>query len=114
MEKALQGRQKYLKESIFRPLQGSVNTTPYPQGSRPGLEICRPLRGCVERLNEVLQQSQFFAPTAPSHVEHPVYRRDFLARLMPTVWVNAPPRRRFCYRSAASSSARPAGAATKK
>ena len=63
MEKALQGRQKYLKESIFRPLQGSVKTTPYPQGSRPGLEICRPLRGCVERLNGVLQQSQFFAPT---------------------------------------------------
>ena len=63
MEKALQGRQKYLKESIFRPLQGSVKTTPYPQGSRPGLEICRPLRGCVERSNGVLQQSQFFAPT---------------------------------------------------
>ena len=63
MEKALQGRQKYLKASIFRPLQGSVKTTPYPQGSRPGLEICRPLRGCVERLNGVLQQSLFFAPT---------------------------------------------------
>ena len=65
MEKALQGRQKYLKASIFRPLQGSVKTTPYPQGLRPGLEICRPLRGCVERLNGVLQQSQFFAPTMP-------------------------------------------------
>ena len=88
MEKALQGRQKHLKESIFRPLQGSVNTTPYPQGWRPGLEICRPLRGSVnttlypqgwrpgleicrplrgsvERLNGVLQQSLFFAPTAP-------------------------------------------------
>ena len=63
MEKALQGRQKYLKASIFRPLQGSVKTTPYPQGSRPGLEICRPLRGCVERSNGVLQQSQIFSPT---------------------------------------------------
>ena len=64
METALQGRQKYLKGSIFRPLQGSVNTTPSPPGSRPGLEICRPLRGCVERSNGVLQQSQLFAPTA--------------------------------------------------
>ena len=82
MEKALQGRQKYLKESIFRPLQGSVKTTPYPQGSRPGLEICRPLRGCVERSNGVLQQSQFFAPTVPPLVEHPVYGVDFLERLV--------------------------------
>ena len=63
METALQGRKKYLKGSIFRPLQGSVKTTPYPQGSRPGLEICRPLRGCVERLNGVLQQSRPVAPT---------------------------------------------------
>ena len=64
MEKTLQGRQKYLKGSIFRPLRGCVvKTTPYPQGSRPGLEICRPLQGCVERSNGVLQQSQFFAPT---------------------------------------------------
>ena len=65
MEKALQGRQKYLKASIFRPLQGSVKTTPYPQGLRPGLEIYRPLRGCVVRSNGVLQQSQFFAPIHP-------------------------------------------------
>jgi len=62
MEKALQGRQKYLKASIFRPLQGSVKTTPYPQGLRPGLEIYRPLRGCVVRSNGVLQQSQNFRP----------------------------------------------------
>jgi hypothetical protein len=45
MEKALQGRQKYLKESIFRPLQGSVKTTPYPQGLAPWARNLPPLAG---------------------------------------------------------------------